>query len=173
MSDGSASAGTVSSRRAAPERDSVAVIGAGFSGLLACRELRARAIPYVCFEREPELGGVWRGHPGVVSVTCRDAMELESFPMPPDMPDFPRGEQLLRLMNTYAEEFSLRERIQTDAPVASLAPEPDGGWRVTLEDGRSSLHRAVIVATGRIGDPVWPELEGDFDGRMMHAAFTT
>jgi dimethylaniline monooxygenase (N-oxide forming) len=169
MSSGSASAGTASRKRVPPDPDSVAIIGAGLSGLIATRELRHRGLACVCFEREREIGGIWRRHPEVVTVTCRDAMQLAAFPMPPDMPDFPNGERLVRHMNTYADEFGLREHIRTGASVVGLVPEPGGRWRVTLEDGESSVHRAVIVATGRIGQPLWPDLGGSFAGRLLHA----
>jgi thioredoxin reductase len=167
MSDASAIAGTGTATLARPEADTVAVIGAGLSGLVACAELRHRGIACVCFEREPELGGVWRRHRDVVSVTSRDAMGLEALPLPPGTPDFPTGRHLVDWMEEYADEYSLREHIHFDTAVAGLARE-DGRWRVTLENGESSTHRAVVVATGRIGPPTWPELKGEFDGRMLH-----
>lgn len=170
MSRGSASAGTVSRKRLPLEsQDTVAVIGAGLSGLIACRELRHRGVPCVCFERDSDIGGVWRQHPDVVTVTCREAMQLAAFPMPPDMPDFPNGERLVRHMNTYADEFGLREHIRLNTSVAGLAREPGGRWRVTLETGQSSTHRAVILASGRIGEPIWPDFNGSFAGRILHA----
>jgi dimethylaniline monooxygenase (N-oxide forming) len=152
-----------------PDPETVAVIGAGLSGLVVGRELRHRGVDYICYEREPEIGGVWRHHPNVVTVTCRDAMGLSSFPMAPDMPDFPSGEQLVRQMNTYADEFSLRDHIRTGTGVADLSHGTSGRWRLTLEDGGVSEHRAVVLATGRIGSPTWPELEGSFNGRLLHA----
>lgn len=169
MSRGSATAGTSAIKSKPPEADTVAVIGAGLSGLVVGRELRHRGVPYVCYEREPELGGVWRHHPDVVTVTCRDAMELSAFPMASDMPHFPNGEALVRHMNTYADEFSLRDQIRTSTAVAELTPQTDGRWRVTLEDGEVTEHRAVVLSTGRIGSPTWPELDGTFNGRLVHA----
>jgi hypothetical protein len=143
------------------------VIGAGLSGLVACAELRHRGVECVCFEREPVLGGVWRRHGDVVSVTSREAMGMEALPLPAGTPDFPTGRHLVEWMEEYADEYSVREQIRFDAAVARLDHE-DGRWRVTLADGETSTHRAVVMATGRIGPPTWPDLEGEFDGRMLH-----
>lgn len=167
MSDASAIDGTSTATRVPPEPETVAVIGAGLSGLVACAELRHRGLACVCFEREPELGGVWRRHRDVVSVTSREAMGLDALPLPAGTPDFPTGRHLVDWMEEYADEYSLREHIRFDTPVAALARE-EGRWRVTLEDGETSTHRAVVVATGRIGPPTWPDLPGEFDGRMLH-----
>jgi hypothetical protein len=163
----------ISARPGPPEdgagRDPVAVIGAGVSGLVACGELERRGIPYVCFEKGEGLGGVWRRYRDVVTVTCRDAMELEALPMPPGTPDFPTGDHIIRYMEDYADAFELRDRIVHGVSIASLDREPDGRWRAVHSDGTSTLHRAVILATGRIGEPAWPELEGSFDGRFLHS----
>jgi len=44
----------------APERDlSVAIVGAGESGLLAGLRLKQAAIPFVIFEKNDEVGGTW------------------------------------------------------------------------------------------------------------------
>jgi hypothetical protein len=172
MSAGSVTSGPVNTERPAlpdDQRDPVAVVGAGVSGLVACGELERRGIPYVCFEKDSGLGGVWRRYRDVVTVTCRDAMELDALPMPPGTPDFPRGEHIVRYMEDYADSFGLREHIVTGASIASLELEADGRWRVVRPDGTSSLHRAVILGTGRIGEPSWPDLEGSFDGRFLHS----
>jgi hypothetical protein len=147
----------------------VAVIGAGLSGLIATKELLARGVGVACFEREEEIGGVWQRYPDVVTVTCREAMAINGLGMPPDMPIFPQGHQLVSFMNTYADEFALREHIHTGHTVTAIGQQPDGSWTVTRDDGSVSHHRAVVVATGRIGAPVWPTLSGVFDGEMVHA----
>jgi cation diffusion facilitator CzcD-associated flavoprotein CzcO len=154
--------------RQQPDEDSVAVIGAGLSGLVACRELRHRGVSCVCFESEQEIGGVWRQHPDVVTVTCRDAMALDAFPMPPDMPEFPNGRALVAHLGTYAEEFDLHEDIRLGCAVTNLSLLDDGRWEVQLAGGERSVHRAVILATGRIGEPEMPAFQGSFDGALMH-----
>lgn len=174
MSTGSATSGPVIAERPAPpehgaERDPVAVIGAGLSGLVACGELKRRGVPFVCFEQGSGLGGVWRKHRDVVTVTCREAMNLDALPMPPGTPDFPTGEHIVSYAESYADAFELRGHIVTGASIAGIALEPDGRWSVTHSDGRRSLHRSVVLATGRIGPPVWPALEGEFGGRLVHS----
>ena len=173
MSAGSVTSGPTGTER--PGRrddgagaDPVAVVGAGISGLVACGELKRRGVPFVCFERDSGLGGVWRGYRDVITVTCRDAMELDALPMPPGTPDFPRGDHLVRYMEEYADRYELHDRIVTGTSIERIDPEPDGRWRLTHADGQVTLHRSVVLATGRIGPPTWPSIEGSFDGRFLH-----
>ncbi|HWD10707.1 MAG TPA: NAD(P)-binding protein, partial [Solirubrobacteraceae bacterium] len=42
-----------------PELPSVCVIGAGVSGLTACKALGDFGVPHSCFEASDEVGGNW------------------------------------------------------------------------------------------------------------------
>jgi len=59
--------GELPPRPRVPEDFMVAVIGAGMSGLAAAYRLRRAAVPFVVFERNSDVGGVWleNTYPGV------------------------------------------------------------------------------------------------------------
>ena len=40
--------------------EKVCIVGAGSSGITACQVLKARGIPYDCFEKGSMVGGNWR-----------------------------------------------------------------------------------------------------------------
>src|ERR1700754_2300113 len=78
--------------------EKVCVIGAGSSGIVACQVLKARGIPFDCFEKGSQVGGNWRyeNDNGMSSAyqslhinTSRRVMAFKSLPMP-DPPPVPR-----------------------------------------------------------------------------------
>ncbi len=162
----------------------VCIIGAGSSGIAACQVLKARGIPYECFEKGSEVGGNWRyeNDNGMSSAyrslhinTSRGLMAYATYPMPDDYPDYPNHFQIARYFDDYVDHFRLREGIRFRTTVVSVEPSGDG-WEVTVEgaDGKRETHRyrAVMVANGHHWDPRWPEpaFAGaeQFAGEQMH-----
>jgi len=163
----------------------VCVIGAGSSGIAACQVLKARGIPFDCFEKGSEVGGNWRylNDNGMSSAylslhinTSRDLMSYATFPMPADYPDYPSHWQIAAYFDDYVDHFGLREGIRFRTEVNRVKPAGDE-WEVTVEDdhGRAEVHRygAVVVANGHHWDPRWPEppFPGSdrFTGEQIHA----
>jgi dimethylaniline monooxygenase (N-oxide forming) len=158
--------------------DRVCVIGAGAAGIAMCRSLALRDIPFDCFERGSEVGGLWRFTPGTDSCayaslaanTSKTVMEYPSFPMPDDMPDYPHHSQVAKYFDDYVDHHGLREHIQFDTEVSRVEQTDGGGWTVTLADGTSHRYRAVLVASGgRHGEPAYARYEGTFTGRELHS----
>jgi dimethylaniline monooxygenase (N-oxide forming) len=157
----------------------VAVIGAGSSGLAACHALAARGIPYECFERGSRTGGLWRfdndnglpsAYRGLFPNTSRTAMQFGAHPMPEDWPDFPSHWQIARYLDDFADRFGLREHIRFGTGVERVRRAGDG-WDVTLDDGTTSHHDAVMVASGaQHNAPDVPAVPGAFDGEQIHSS---
>ena len=174
------------------------VIGAGSSGIVACKKLADAGVEFDCFEMGSFVGVNWRfGNDNGVSSTysslhintSREQMQYADFPMPADYPDYASHEQLARYFDAYADHFGLRERISFRHRVAAVEPIPGGGrggkhyrvgeprWRVRVEprDGEpfAREYSDVIVANGHHWDPRWPEppFPGSdvFEGELMHA----
>ncbi len=159
------------------------IIGAGVSGLVAARALAARSLPFDCFERGSDLGGLWRydndnGLSGIYASlhvnTSRGRMDLSDFPMPDEYPDFPHHAQVLAYFEAYADHFGLRDAITFRTEVVRVAPAVGGAFRVTVrqvDTGETATHTygAVLVANGHHWDPFRPDFPGVFHGRAMHS----
>jgi dimethylaniline monooxygenase (N-oxide forming) len=157
----------------------VCVIGAGSSGIASCQVLKARGIPFDCFEKGSEVGGNWRyeNDNGMSSAyqslhinTSRNLMAYRTYPMPAAYPDYPHHSQIARYFDDYVDHFGLREHITFSTEVTLVEPA-DGGWNVTTDDGQTRHYGAVMVANGHHWNPRWPEFPGTFDGPVTHAHY--
>jgi cation diffusion facilitator CzcD-associated flavoprotein CzcO len=160
----------------------VCIIGAGSSGIVAAKTLHDRGIPFDCFEKGSEVGGLWRyGNDNGASVayrslhinTSRQKMQFSDFPMPADYPDYPHHSQIARYFDSYVDRFGIRDRITFRTAVDRVEPLPSGGFQVstTSRDGRraTQVYSAVLVANGHHWSPRVPEYPGTFAGRTLHA----
>lgn len=156
----------------------VCVIGAGASGLAACRSLVERGIPFDCYEKGSAIGGGWRyrNDTGVSAVysslrtnTSRKAMRVAALPMPRHFGHFPHHTQVLAWLESFVDHFGLRERIQLSREVTRVEPRPGGSWRVILDDDTEREYAAVVVANGHSWDARWPQVGGDFAGEQIHS----
>jgi dimethylaniline monooxygenase (N-oxide forming) len=164
--------------------EKVCIVGAGSSGITACQVLKARGIPYDCFEKGSMVGGNWRyendngqssAYRSLHINSARKLMSYRAFPMPDDYPDYPSHYQVAKYFDDYVEHFRLRDGIAFRTEVVAAEPA-DGGWDVTLEgeDGarRTERYRAVLVANGHHWNPRWPEPafpgSEEFAGEQIH-----
>jgi dimethylaniline monooxygenase (N-oxide forming) len=165
--------------------EKVCIVGAGSSGVAAAQVLKARGIPYDCFEKGSFIGGNWRyeNDNGMSSAyrslhinTSRRVMAFKTLPMPDHFPDYPDHFQMAEYFDEYADHFGLRETIGFNTEVVAVEPT-DGEWEVTVEDAdgkrETARYRAVLIANGHHWDPRWPEpaFPGaeEFEGEQTHA----
>src|ERR1039457_4579268 len=100
---------------------SVCVIGAGVSGLTACKALADFGVPHSCFEASDEVGGNWYfQNPNGVS-------------------------SAYRWLRDYADAFALRERIRFNTRVEHAERGPNGGWQITRDGGGRETFDALLV----------------------------
>src|SRR4051794_12030378 len=160
----------------------VAIIGAGSSGIAGAKVLREHGIPFDVFEKSDEIGGNWAfGNRNGMSAayrslhinTSRERMEYSDFPMPKDLPDFPHHSHIRRYFNDYVDHFGIRERIAFQTTVEHAVRGEEGTWELTLSSGETRRYDALVVANGHHWDPRWPEPafpgSDTFAGRQMHA----
>jgi cation diffusion facilitator CzcD-associated flavoprotein CzcO len=154
------------------------VIGAGISGLTAGKALGDFGIPYTCFEASDDIGGNWYfGNPNGRSSayrslhidTYRDSVSFRDMPMGEDYPDYPHHERIRAYINEYAEAFGLRDGIRFGTEVKRAERNPEGGWRVTLDDDSTELFDCLVVGNGHHWDPRYPDFPGSFDGETLHS----
>ncbi|MEO3756410.1 NAD(P)/FAD-dependent oxidoreductase [Streptomyces sp. B6B3] len=156
----------------------VAIIGAGFSGLLAGYRLAQAGVPYVIYEKNADVGGTWfeNTYPG-----CRTdvASHLYNYSFAPkaDWPEhFCRHDVVHDYLRTFAKESGVADRVRFGTEVTELRWDDEQlRWQMTLDGpgGRRTVtHHAVVSAVGQLNRPRLPDIPGrdDFAGPAFHSA---
>jgi cation diffusion facilitator CzcD-associated flavoprotein CzcO len=139
------------------QQTDVVVIGAGLSGLLACKYMKAAGLSCLVFEETDDIGGVWKyretpnGRGGVtfstVSTSSKSVNEFADFPMPDEYPPFQKHTQVFQYLNDYADHFNLREAIRLNHKIVKVAKRGDG-WETQDDQGAIYRSRYLIVCSG-------------------------
>eukprot|EP00929_Paragymnodinium_shiwhaense_P004182 TRINITY_DN104935_c0_g1_i1.p1 TRINITY_DN104935_c0_g1~~TRINITY_DN104935_c0_g1_i1.p1 ORF type:complete len:484 (-),score=46.01 TRINITY_DN104935_c0_g1_i1:123-1523(-) len=162
----------------------VAVVGAGFSGIVSCRFLRAAGHEPVCFEAAGEVGGIWGPrplndvvYPGLVSNIPTIAMRSSDLDFQPCESSYVSSKDIGDFAALYADHFEIRRFIRFNSNVRQVSPlcseeqeaRGEAKWRVTwtvtgAKDEASCTSSedfdAVVVATGHYDAPYTPEIPG-------------
>ena len=163
------------------DRSDVIVIGAGWSGLIACKYMLEQGLTVVALEKRSDVGGLWcfTEDPDVITVmrstktTSSSAVtEMSDFPMPKEIGDFPNHDDILRYLKAYCDEFQLWPHIRLDHAVKEAAKK-DNLWRVECVNGRVFKSKFLVISTGCVQIPN-RELEQtvlqDFEGEIRHSS---
>jgi len=163
----------------APEREfTVAVVGAGMSGLLAAHRLRQAGVAFVVLEKNEDLGGTWyeNTYPGC-RVDVANHFYSYSCAQNPDWPEhFSSQSVLLEYFRQFARDRSLTDHIRFSTEVvAAVWSEEDCAWDLEISgpQGPESMRvQAVVMALGQLNRPHLPEIPGlaDFRGPSFHSA---
>ena len=158
---------------------SVAIIGAGMSGVLAAIRLKQAGVPFVVLEKNDDVGGTWfeNTYPGA-RVDVSNAFYSYSFAQKIDWPKYfsPQG-VLLDYFRACAEEYGVREHIRFGTEVISAVFDEDRcTWALRMRKPDGSEEeieaQAVISAVGQLNRPKMPDIRGmeDFTGPSFHSA---
>lgn len=173
----------------------IAVIGAGISGLTTLKMLRDYGIDAVCFEASDRIGGNWAfDNPNGSSSayrslhidTSKHQLSFRDFPMPEEFPDFPHHSQIKQYLDDYAEAFGLLPAIEFETRVDHAERLPDGGWELTTSRTGSAAQAGaggtggsgetetlrfdgLVVGNGHHWDPRFADFPGEFTGEMIHS----
>jgi cation diffusion facilitator CzcD-associated flavoprotein CzcO len=151
------------------ETADVVVIGAGPAGLAVGACLRKADLNFIILEKERQVGSSWRRHYERLHLhTIKQYSSLPFLPFPKDYPRYVPRNLMIKYLDTYAENFSLKPRFGE----AVRSVRRDGtDWYV--ESASSSVRsRYVVVASGYNAEPVsppFPKLE-KFKGKVIHSA---
>ncbi|MDT9687084.1 NAD(P)-binding domain-containing protein [Streptomyces sp. P9(2023)] len=176
----------VDSRVGGPADPTVCVIGAGLSGLATAHALSARGIDFVCLEKAPDVGGIWRQPgagergPAYLSLHLNNAKELTGytdFPMPADMPLYPGHREVATYLRSFAEWAGLLDRVELGTEVLAVRQDGDGAWTVTSRDAGGEVTERrfphVVVASGHNTEAVLPRPlppgADSFAGSILHS----
>ncbi|NP_001353961.1 Probable flavin-containing monooxygenase 1 [Zea mays] len=160
------------------ETKRVAIIGAGVSGLAACKHLLERGCRPVVFEAGTVVGGVWARVPDSTALhTPRPMYQYSDFPWPDTVTEvFPDHRQVMSYLDAYARHFGVLDCVRFGRRVLGMeyhgVAEDDvaaweewggngqafgcagaGEWRLKVADaeGRIETHKAdfVVLCIGR------------------------
>ncbi|PKA66399.1 putative flavin-containing monooxygenase 1 [Apostasia shenzhenica] len=157
----------------------VCVVGAGVSGLAACKYLVGRGFRPVVFEANGAVGGIWTQTPASTRLqSARWDYQFSDFPWPETVAEVcPGHRQVLGYIKAYARRFDLLRHVRFGEKVVSMefvgADEEEmeswedwagsgeafggcqrGAWHVAVErveDGTNEVHVMdfVILCIGR------------------------
>ncbi|KAJ7372731.1 hypothetical protein OS493_018006 [Desmophyllum pertusum] len=139
----------------------VTVIGAGWSGLMACKYMLEVGLTAVALEKRSDVGGLWcfSKDPKIVTVmrstkttSSSSVTEMSDFPMPEEIGAFPKHADVLAYLKSYCTEFKLWSHIRLNHGVKE-ATKRDNLWRVECENGSVFTSKFLIVCTGCVQTP--------------------
>ncbi|GJM99438.1 hypothetical protein PR202_ga16534 [Eleusine coracana subsp. coracana] len=144
----------------------VAIVGAGTSGLAACKHLLARGFRPVVFEAGASVGGLWtRTLASTRLQSPHVAYRFSDFPWPEGVDWFPSHDQVVDYLAAYARRFGVDEcvRFRSRVVAAEHVGEDDDAADGEMWAGNGE-------AFGIDGAGVWrlTVLHGDSDATQMY-----
>ncbi|NYD37096.1 flavin-containing monooxygenase [Actinomycetospora corticicola] len=172
----------------------VAVVGAGFSGLLALHLLREAGLRAHAFDAAGNVGGTWWWHayPGShLDTSCEHYQYRVSEQLYRDWgwsERYPAGYEVQRWFRFVADRLDLRRSLSLRTRVVSAVPD-DGVWALETAPGGPVRARELVVCPGRrpvepavdtaafaglvVRTAAWPEDGHDLTGRRVGIVGTT
>lgn len=152
----------------------IAVIGAGMSGILAgIKLIEAGYDDFRIFEKADRVGGTWRDntYPGL---TCDVPSQhyCYSFELNPEWSHlFSPGGEIQDYFEGVAGKYDVLPYITFGAELIR-ARWQNGRWALEFGNGVTEHFDVVIMATGVLHHPIWPDIAGrdSFGGTSFHTA---
>ncbi|PON78490.1 Flavin monooxygenase-like [Trema orientale] len=126
----------------------IAIIGAGISGVLACKYVLSKGFEPIVFESRSGIGGLWTKTIETTKLqTPKPVYQFSDFPWPSSATElFPDQHQVLDYVESYARHFDLLKHIKFNSVVRSLeyegpSEEEMGHWALWGGDGEAFASR--------------------------------
>ncbi|GER55483.1 dimethylaniline monooxygenase [Striga asiatica] len=107
-----------------PKKDmkKIAIIGAGISGLVACKHMIEKGFNPVIFESRNNIGGVWSSTIDSTKLqTPKDYFQFSDFPWPEHVSQkFPDHNQVMDYLTSYVLHFNIFPRIKFSSKVIGI-----------------------------------------------------
>ncbi|CAM8914433.1 unnamed protein product [Rhodiola kirilowii] len=158
----------------------VGIVGAGLSGLIACKYVLSKGYKPTVFESRSSLGGVWTKTVETTKLqTPKQLYQFSDFLWPDSvLTDFPDQDQVLGYIQSYAQHFDLKRHIRFNSKVVAIeyngvdedemaawgmwggtgeAFSGKGNWNITVQNPDTFSHEVhevdfVILCLGRFSD---------------------
>jgi cation diffusion facilitator CzcD-associated flavoprotein CzcO len=155
----------------------VAIIGAGFGGLLTGARLRELGVADVrLIDKAADVGGTWywNRYPGI-------ACDVESYVYMPLLEElgyvptekYANGPEIFAHCRAIAEHYDLYRNACLQTEVREIRWDPDDSrWVIGTNHGDAIRARFVSMANGYLQKPKLPGIEGitDFTGHAFHTS---
>ena len=147
----------------------VLIVGAGPAGLAVGAVLRRAGISALILEQADCVGSKWHTHYERLHLhTAKRLSELPYLLFPDDYPTYPSRLQVIKYLETYAQQFELDIRFGQQITSVSY----DGTfWQASTAE---TVYTApyLVMATGYNDQPIVPTWPGQasFAGTMLHTA---
>ncbi|KAM0002639.1 putative flavin-containing monooxygenase [Helianthus debilis subsp. tardiflorus] len=105
------------------DKKQVVIVGAGISGLLACKYCLSKGFNPTVFDLESDIGGVWVKTIKTTRLQApKPLYQFSDFPWPESVVDvFPTQQQMLEYLHSYATHFDLMPHIKLQSRVNSIS----------------------------------------------------
>ena len=155
----------------------IAIIGAGFAGLVAAKTLKEFGHLVTVYEKVADVGGVWassRTYPTLSTQSDKGSYCFSDWTMPPEYPEWPFAHQVQNYLASYADHFQLNKHIFLSEQVLEVRRLADGDWALRSSK-RTERYDFVVVASGIFSLPYIPDFAGreEFEergGRVLHTS---
>ena len=155
----------------------VAIIGAGFGGLLTGARLRESGVQNIrLIDKAADVGGTWywNRYPGI-------ACDVESYVYMPLLEElgyiptekYAKGDEIFAHCRRIAEHYDLYRDACLRTEVTEMRwDDADSRWIIATNHGDSIRARFVSMANGYLQKPKLPGIEGimDFRGHAFHTS---
>ncbi|KAK0583483.1 hypothetical protein LWI29_037447 [Acer saccharum] len=104
------------------EKKQIGIIGAGISGLIACKYMLSKGYDPIVFEARSSVGGVWIKTVETTKLqTPKPLYQFSDFPWPSSVTeDFPTQHQVFDYIQSYAQHFDLLKHIRFNTKVVGI-----------------------------------------------------
>lgn len=160
-----------------PNGFSVAIVGAGFSGVAMAIQLKRLGVPFTIYEKRAEVGGTWSSNTYPDARVDTPSLGYQySFVKNYSWSEyFARGSEVRDYVEHTAREFGVLEhtRFSTEVRTAEF-DERTSTWQLRIRNtnGQEETHTAAVVvsASGLFSVPKMPDIPGidDYDGTLVH-----